>query len=97
MYITITAQKMGGNYEQSSSGFVAYLEKENEGRTTDDLEYFFNQYGEEISSAEVVAEIDKNTSKLKKIEPKFYSITINPSTSELRRLHNNQSWWYLIL
>ena len=26
MYITITAQKMGGNYSQSSADFVGYLE-----------------------------------------------------------------------
>ena len=89
MYITITAQKLGGDYSQSSVDFVAYLEKENQGLEQDDVEHFFNQYGDEIEAKEVVKEIDGNTAKLKKKEPKFYSITINPSQSELRNLQYN--------
>ena len=89
MYITITAQKMGGNYSQSSADFVGYLEKENEGLEQRDMEHFFNQFGDEISAEEVVKEIDGNTAKLKKKEPKFYSITVSPSKYELRELQNN--------
>ncbi len=89
MYITITAQKLGDNYAKSASDFVSYLEKENEGKTMEEQEHFFNQYGEEISAEEVICEIDGNTSKLKKTEPKFYSITVNPSAYELRRLQNH--------
>ena len=89
MYITITAQKLGGNYSQSSADFVGYLEKENEGLEQRDMEHFFNQYGDEISAEEVVKEIDGNTAKLKKKEPKFYSITVSPSKYELRKLQNN--------
>lgn len=80
---------MGNNYSQSAGDFVAYLEKENEGKPIDEIEHFFNQYGEEISSAEVIREIDNNTYKLKKTEPKFYSITASPSASELKKLQNN--------
>ena len=69
MYITITKQTTNGNYAQSVADFVAYLEKENEGKPIDEMEYFFNQYGEEISSKEVIQEIDGNTAKLKKTEP----------------------------
>ncbi|MBQ0769199.1 MAG: mobilization protein [Bizionia sp.] len=90
MYITITAQKLGGNYSQSSADFVDYLEKENEGLEQRDMEHFFNQYGNEISAEEVVKEIDGNTTKLKKKEPKFYSITVSPSKYELKRLQNNR-------
>ena len=89
MYITITPQKMGGNYSQSSGDFVGYLEKENQGLEQQDMEHFFNQFGDEISAEEVVKEIDGNTSKLKKKEPKFYSITVSPSKYELRKLQNN--------
>ena len=71
MYITITAQKLEGNYAQSASDFVDYLEKENEGKTVEKQEHFFNQYGEEISAEEVIREIDGNTAKLKKSEPKL--------------------------
>ncbi len=89
MYITITPQKLGDNHAKSVADFVSYLEKENEGKSIDELEHFFNQYGEEISSNEVIKEIDGNTSKLKKTEPKFYSITVNPSQYELKRLQNH--------
>jgi Family of unknown function (DUF5712) len=90
MYITITAQKTGGNYSQSVTDFVAYLEKENEGKEVDEVEYFFNHYGEEISGKEVIKEIDINTAKLKKTEPKFYSITVNPSSYELKHMQNSR-------
>lgn len=66
MYITITAQKLGGNYSQGSADFVDYLEKENEGLDSQDKEFFFNQYNDQISAEEVVREIDANTAKLEK-------------------------------
>ena len=90
MYITITAQKLGGDYSQSSADFVEYLEKENEGLQQEEMEHFFNHYEEEILAKEVVKEIDENTSKLKNKEPKFYSITVSPSKYELRQLQNSQ-------
>ena len=89
MYITITPQKLGGNYSQSSVDFVGYLEKENQGLEQEDMEHFFNQYYDEISDEEVVKEIDGNGAKLKKKEPKFYSITVSPSKCELNRLQNS--------
>ncbi|SHG54335.1 MobB family relaxase [Winogradskyella jejuensis] len=89
MYITITAQKIGPNYSQSSGDFVAYLEKENQGLKQEEMEHFFNQYGDEIGATEVVKDIDGNTAKLKKKEPKFYSITVSPSKYELRKLENS--------
>ena len=90
MYITITAQKTDGNYAQSVADFVAYLEKENEQQEPSKMEHFFNQYGEQISAEEVTKAIDKNTAKLKKKEPKFYSITVSPSSRELKHLQNNK-------
>jgi len=53
------------------------------------MEHFFNQYGDEIRAKEVVKKIDGNTAKLKKIEPKFYFITISPSKYELKQLQNS--------
>lgn len=91
MYINITAQKLEANYSQSSADFVDYLEKENEGLEKEDMEHFFNQYGDEISANEVVKEIDGNTAKLKKKEPKFYSIMVSPSKYELRKLENSSA------
>ncbi|MCC4227488.1 MULTISPECIES: MobB family relaxase [Flavobacteriaceae] len=89
MYITITPQKMGGNFSKSSADFVGYLEKENQGLEQQDMEHFFNQYGDEISAEEVIKEIDGNTAKLEKHEPRFYSITVSPSKYELRKLQNS--------
>jgi len=89
MYMTITAQKLGGNYAQGVGDFVAYLEKENQGLEQEDMEHFFNQYGDEIDTQEVITAIDGNTAKLKKVEPKFYSITVNPSSHELKKLQNS--------
>ena len=90
MYITITAQKLGGKFSQSSGDFVAYLEKENQGFEQEEMEHFFNQYGDEIGAKEVIKEIDGNTAKLKKKEPKFYSLTVSPSKYELRQLQNSR-------
>lgn len=89
MYVTITAQKIGKNFTQSSADFVNYLEKENEGKSIEEQEHFFNQYGDEISAEEVIREIDGNKAKLKRDEPKFYSITVNPSPKELKHLQSN--------
>ena len=89
MYITITPQKMGDYYATSVADFVAYLEKENEGKSLDDIEPFFNQYGDHMSTKQVIYEIDNNTAKLKKKEPKFYAITLNPSSYELKHLKNH--------
>ncbi|NJX17414.1 DUF5712 family protein, partial [Tamlana crocina] len=72
-----------------SADFVGYLEKENQDLEQGSMEHFFNQYDDEISANEVVNAIDGNGAKLKKTEPKFYSITVNPSKYELNRLQNN--------
>ncbi|MCM5664012.1 MobB family relaxase [Galbibacter mesophilus] len=86
MYITITAQNLSGNAGQSASAFVDYLEKENEGKPMPEMEHFFNGEDDEISSEEVISGIDGNTAKLKKTEPMFYSITLNPSQRELKAI-----------
>ena len=80
---------MGGNFSKSSADFVGYLEKENQGLEQHEMEHFFNQYGDEISAEEVVKEIDGNTAKLEKHEPRFYSVTVSPSKYELRKLQNS--------
>lgn len=89
MYITITAHKTGGNYPQSVTSFAEYLEKENVGKSLTEREAFFNQYSDRISRFKVIKDIDSNTRKLKRREPKFYSITLNPSARELNAIENN--------
>ena len=89
MYITVTKQHMDATFSQSASDFVNYLEKENEGKSVELREHFFDQYNDRISPGQVVTEIDGNTAKLKKKEPKFYSLTLNPSQSELKAINND--------
>ncbi|WP_373055917.1 MobB family relaxase [Zunongwangia sp. H14] len=90
MYITISPQKTGGSFPKSSSGFVSYLEKENEGKSPEAQEFFFNQDEDRVTPETVIKEIDGNTAKLKNSEPKFYSITLNPSAYELKQLQSNE-------
>ena len=66
-----------------------YLEKENEGLDLRESSFFFNQHEAQIGPSEVIASIDGNSAKLKKSEPKFYSITINPSQRELEHIGEN--------
>ena len=89
MYISITRQHMDSTFSQSSSDFVDYLEKENEGKRPELQEQFFDQYNDKLPPEKVVREIDGNTAKLKKKEPKFYSLTINPSQRELKAINND--------
>ena len=89
MYISITKQHLDNNFSQSASDFVDYLEKENEGVLPELQEPFFDQNNDRIPPEQVVKEIDGNTAKLKKEEPKFYSLTINPSQQELKAINND--------
>ncbi|GAB5476068.1 MAG: hypothetical protein Mars2KO_41670 [Maribacter sp.] len=89
MYITITPQKLGQSYSNSAADYVAYFEKENEGLEQENQEHFFNQAENDISPDKVISEIDANTAKLKKTQPKFYSIVVSPSQRELKKIANN--------
>lgn len=89
MYIGITAQQTGVNYKGSIQDLVGYLEKENEDREPELQEHFFNQYNDGIDPEEVISEIDGNTYKLKKEDPKFYSMVVSPSPRELEHIDNN--------
>ena len=89
MYISITPQKLSESYGQSVSDFVDYLEKENEGLSAKEQEHFFNQTNDHVSPKSVIDHIDTNTTKLKKVEPKFYAITVSPSAYELKHLQDH--------
>lgn len=89
MYIAITRQQLGNNFRGSARDFVNYLEKENEGKSPEQKELFFNQTENHIEAERVVAEIDANTAKLSKRDPKFYSIMVSPSQAELQHIGND--------
>lgn len=88
MYITITRQHRGKAFSQSAADFVAYLEKENRELPSKEQEPFFDQYRDRVDPKTVVREIDANTARLKLSEPKFYSLTVNPSQRELAAIGN---------
>jgi hypothetical protein len=92
MYFTISPQKTGGIFSRSVSDYVSYLEKENLEKTPHQKELFFNQESMDIPPEMVIMEIDGNGAKLKNTEPRFYSITINPSRMELEHLKNNPNF-----
>lgn len=89
MYIGITAQQTGVNYKGSVRDLVNYLEKENGDKSPELQEHFFDQYNDRIAPEEVIGEIDGNTAKLSKKDPKFYSLVVSPSPRELRHINNN--------
>lgn len=89
MYIAITPQKLDSGYSSSVSDYAAYLEKENETLTPENQEFFFNQTEDRVSPETVINEIDGNTAKLKKTEPKFYSLIVSPSRRELKAIQNH--------
>lgn len=89
MYIAITRQQLGNNFRGSARAFVNYLEKENEGKSPEQKELFFNQTENHIEAERVIAEIDANTAKLSKRDPKFYSIMVSPSQAELKHIGND--------
>lgn len=89
MYITISPQKLGASYSKSVTDFVEYLEKENNNIENEQKEFFFNNELDGISPNQVIKEIDKNTAKLKSKEPRYYSVTINPSQRELKHINND--------
>jgi len=89
MYIAISKQRQGENFSGSVRDFVQYLEKENEEGSPELQEQFFDQYNDRVSAEEVIAQIDSNTSKLNKKDPKFYSIVVSPSQRELRAINND--------
>ncbi|WP_127025031.1 MobB family relaxase [Flagellimonas beolgyonensis] len=89
MYIAITRQQLGDNHRGSARDFVNYLGKENEGKDREGQELFFNQTENNIDAERVISEIDANTSKLGKKDPKFYSIVVSPSQRELNSIGND--------
>ncbi|TXG39567.1 MobB family relaxase [Seonamhaeicola maritimus] len=89
MYIAISKQSQGENFSGSVRDFVKYLEKENEENNLGLQESFFDQYNDNIPAEEVIAQIDNNTSKLNKKDPKFYSMVVSPSQRELKAINND--------
>ena len=89
MYIAISPQKMGSTYTSSVSAYVDYLEKEDLGKHPELMENFFDQYNDKVRPEKVISEIDGNTAKSRKRDPKFYSMVVSPSKRELKAIDND--------
>lgn len=87
MYINIDSncsKNMG-----SVSNLAYYLEKENNLKSEEEKESFFNQDKDNIDVKDIINEIDSNNIKLGKKDSKFYSMYISPSKNELIHLKEN--------
>jgi len=87
-YVNVTKSEIGSN-AGSCRQLVAYLEKENQGKSPDKHELWFDQVRENIHPSEVTQGIDSNIAKLKKTEAKFFLVNISPSEKELAHLGND--------
>ncbi|PCE63004.1 MobB family relaxase [Sediminicola luteus] len=90
MHINISAQKLESTYTGSVRDYVTYLEKEEKTIGPEARKGFFNLDTDGIPSERVIAEIDGNTAKLKKKDPRFYSIVVSPSQRELKHIRNDK-------
>lgn len=86
MYFKIHKAKEHSTNTGSCSDLVDYLEKENEGKSLIDKEYFFDAHSENYSPFKVKSIIDHNKKGLGAKEEKFYMLSINPSEKELLHL-----------
>jgi hypothetical protein len=86
MYISISKQHQGGHFKGSVRDFAHYLDKENQNREPKERKHFFDQNQDQVLMETVIAEIDGNTSKLGKRDPKFYSLIVSPSQRELQHI-----------
>ena len=72
----------------SSTPIVHYLQHEDWERVTDNkqVEPFFNNDCEKVSSNEVIYKLDHNKDRLCKSDAKFFVITVSPSQEELNTM-----------
>lgn len=76
----------GGNNKGNCTNLMNYLDKENEGKETEEKENFFNHDKDKISKIEAEILINGNNKRLGKDDVKFYMFSINPSWREQKHL-----------
>lgn len=72
--------------KDSSQQLFEYLEKENEHKHPADQVPFFNHTNNVISQQDAQQKIDRNVKNLGTNDPKFFMLSINPSSDELAHL-----------
>ena len=86
MHVKIQVSELKEGNKGSCSDYANYLEKENEYKPEHEKEYFFSHDREQVGVFEVVELIDKNKGQIKSHQDKFFSITLSPSTAELKHI-----------
>lgn len=88
-YVKIGTSEKGNN-KGSCLKLVNYLDKENKEKNIEDKEHFFSREEEMIPRYKVIDHIDSNRGQLGKNDAKFYMLTVNPSSEELKHINNDQ-------
>ena len=90
MFAKISPQQRSQRGGRSVQSYVNYLEKENEGKSPEQRELFFNQQSDDIHPLTVVEEIETNMGRIQsKTAPTYYTMTISPSQFELAHIGNS--------
>ena len=86
MFVKIEKSNKSTDNKGTSSAIISYLSKENEGKTPNEFEGFFNHDNDNINEVNATELIDNQNKNLGKTEAKFYTFTVNPSQKEMEHL-----------
>lgn len=90
MFVKIQTSALASGNSGSCRALAYYLEKENENKPLQDMNFFFSQTEERVYVEEVIKQIDQNgKGGIRKEEAKFYSIVFAPSQQELEHIGNS--------
>lgn len=84
--VTKVHQPQLGDNKGSVGKLADYLDKENEGKETQDKDLFFNHSADQVDKRQAIDAIDHNNKNLGRDDAKFFMLTINPSQDELKHL-----------
>jgi len=88
MHIKIVSSEKGSN-KGSAAQAVFYLEKENEGKSLGEKEWFFTHSKDKVGIREAIDTLDQNKGQLGKNDAKFFMVVISPSKEELQHIGND--------
>lgn len=89
MYVKIQGKGKGIYYNTGSCSYVVmYCDNKRKELTAKGIkpETFFHQYSDFVSTHEVIDKIDNNKRHLRKVDAKFFVLTVSPSADEQRKM-----------
>lgn len=89
MNIKIVSSEKGNN-KGSSAQAVFYLEKENEGKSLSEKEWFFTHDKDSVGIREAIDTLDGNKKQLGRNDAKFFMVVISPSQEELEHVGSDK-------